>query len=316
VEPELSFIIVNWNGGELLRRCLRCLAANPPTPDYEVIVVDNASRDDSLAWLRSGDPRSLLASAPLRLVENRENRGFGAANNQAMALSRAPFLFLLNSDADLTPGAADALLATLKSETSAGVVGPRLLNGDGSLQQSAWRNPPTVWEILLTGTGAWRLLPRRLRGELLLGGHWAHDRRRRVQMLSGAAMLVRREVLDEVGGFDERFHMYGEDDEWCLRIRRAGWHLVFEPSAVVVHHGGQSSAKRWDDAEKLRVKLESEYLYQRTCLPRRRVIANLAASYLTTSIKRACRRAFGRRLAEIEIAAQVYREQLGRSLRG
>ena len=314
--PELSVIIVNWNGGELLRRCLHRLAASPPSLPYEVVVVDNASRDDSLAWLRSAEPRALLNGAPLRLIENAENRGFGAANNQAIAETGAPLLFLLNSDADVTPGAVDALVATIRSEARNGAVGPRLLNSDGSLQQSAWRNPPTAWEILLTGTGAWRLLPRRLRGELLLGRFWDHDRRRAVQMLSGAAMLVRREVVDEVGGFDERFHMYGEDDEWCLRMARAGWRLVFEPAAVVFHHGGQSVAKRWGDAEKVRVKLEAAYLYQKTCLPRRRVVANIAASYLTASLQRGARRVFGRRRAEIEIAAQVYREQLKQALRG
>lgn len=315
VAVELSVIIVNWNSGELLRRCVRCLADNPPALAYEVVVVDNASRDDSLAWLRSDEPRRLLGSAPLRLIENAENRGFGAANNQAIGESRAPLIFLLNSDADVTSGAIDTLVATLRMDARNGACGPRLLNTDGTLQQSVWRNPPSAWSIVLTGTGAWRLLPRRVRGELLLGQHWAHDRRRRVDMLSGAAMLVRREVVEEVGGFDERFHMYGEDNEWCLRIVRAGWRLIFEPASVVFHHGGQSVAKRWSDAEKLRVKLDAWCFYQKRCLSKRQLVANLTASYLSATFQRACRRVIGRRLEEVEVAADVYREQLKQALR-
>jgi GT2 family glycosyltransferase len=312
---ELSVIIVNWNGGETLRRCVRCLAANPPGVAYEVVAVDNASQDDSLAWLRSDEPCALLGDVPLQLIENAENRGFGAATNQAIAVSRAPLLLLLNPDADVTPGAIDALIATLKSDTSNGACGARLLNSDGTLQHSVWRNPPTPLVNLLTGTGAWRLLPRRARGELLLGLYWAHDRRRRVDMLSGAVILVRREVFEEVGGFDERFHMYCEDNEWCLRVARSRWHLVFEPAAVVVHHGGQSTAQRWNRVEKLRVQLDAEYLYQKLSLSKRHLIANVAASYFAMSFQRACRRLFGHRLEDVEIEAEVYRKQLKRALR-
>jgi len=152
---------------------------------------------------------------------------------KAFALTESPFLFLLNPDAAVTPGSIDEFDRHSPKGIASGRSGPEILNADGSLQISAWRNPPAAWEILLSQMKLYLLLPRRFRGELLLGGHWYHDRERQVPMLSGAAMLVRREVIDEVGGFDERFHMYGEDNEWCLRITRAGWRIVFQPEAVI-----------------------------------------------------------------------------------
>jgi GT2 family glycosyltransferase len=316
VGVELSVIIVNWNGGELLRRCLRCLAENPPAVPHEVILVDNASSDGSADWLRSGGARALLGATPLRVVVNDENRGFAGANNQAIALSRAPFVFLLNSDADVTPGAVDALLATLRSDPRIGAVGPRLLNTDGTLQHSVWRNPPTVREILLSGSGAWRLLPPRVRGELLLGGHWEHDRRRDVPMLFGAAVLARREMIEAVGGLDERFHMYSEDIEWCLRITRGGWRLVFEPAAVVVHHGGQSALRRWTTAQKRRVQLDSFFQFQQYALPRRRVIANLLANCLVAWGQKTWRLLRGRPTDEAQLALDAHREHLRRAVRG
>jgi GT2 family glycosyltransferase len=316
VGVELSILIVNWNGGELLRNCLRCLAAHPPAVAHEVILVDNASTDGGAEWLRAGGAQEVLGATPLRVLWNDENLGFARANNQAIALSHAPLVFLLNSDADVTPGAIDTLIATLRSDRRIGAVGPRLHNTDGTLQHSVWRNPPTVREIIMCGTGAWRLLPPRARGELLLGGHWAHDRRRDVPMLFGAAVLARREMIDAVGGLDERFHMYSEDVEWCLRIARGGWRMVFEPAAVVVHHGGQSALRRWTSAQKRRVQLDTFFQFQQFSLPRRRVIANLAASCLVAWGQKAWRLLRGRPTEEVQLALDAHREHLRRALRG
>ncbi len=313
---ELSIIIVNWNGGELLGRCVESVVAAPPSVEYEIVVVDNASADQSVEAMRAGRGASELeARGRLRVFLNEDNKGFGQANNQAFELTDAPLLFLLNPDTEVTPGALDRLLKTLGEDARHGAVGPRLVNTDGSLQASVWRNPPTALSILLSASGGWRLLPKRVRGEFLLGHYWEHDRRRRVEMLGGAAILVRREVIDEVGGFDARFHMYGEDNEWCLRMVRAGWRLMFEPSAIVLHHGGRSSAKRWDTTEKLRVQLEAAYFFQRHSLPKRRLVANLLAGYLASSFQRACRRVAGRRLEEVEVSAEVQRRQLKEALR-
>jgi GT2 family glycosyltransferase len=314
---DLSIVIVNWNGGELLRRAVESVVSFPPSLEYEVIVVDNASTDDSVPLMRNSEQAIELAHRNrLRVILNQENRGFGQANNQAFALTESPFLFLLNPDAAVTEGSIDKLIATVREGSRVGAAGPKILNSDGSLQTSAWRNPPAAWEILLSQMKLYLLLPRRFRGELLLGGHWRHDRERRVPMLSGAAMLVRREVIDEVGGFDERFHMYGEDNEWCLRMTRAGWKLIFQPKAVVLHHGAQSSLQRWNNLEKLRVQLEAGYLFQQQSLPRRRLISNQLASFVTGSAQHVWRRLRGVKAPDVQLAKEIHWRNLKRALRG
>jgi N-acetylglucosaminyl-diphospho-decaprenol L-rhamnosyltransferase len=315
LEVELSIIIVNWNGGELLRSCFSSIAQAPPSVVYDIVVVDNASSDDSVAWLCSAEVATLLPGIAVHVIVNTDNTGFSKANNQAIAFSHAPMLFLLNPDTEVTFGAIDALIACLNSDERIGACGPRLLNTDGSLQHSVWRNPPTAWETVVSGVGLWRLIPRSLRGELLLGGHWDHSTRRTVPMLFGAAVLARRAMIDQVGGLDERFHMYGEDDEWCLRITRSGWLLMFEPAASVVHHGGQLSLLRWDSQEKLRVKLNSSFDFQRRCLSRRQVITNLMAGCAVMTAQRVWRNLRGLPTQDVTITQEMYWVELKRAVR-
>lgn len=314
MSAELSIIIVNWNGGDLLRRTVESVVAAPPSLPHEVVVVDNASSDDSLARLRSSASADALGGR-LRVFENAENLGFGRANNQAFAETKAPLLLLLNPDTEVTPGSVNRLIATVRSGARVGAAGPKLLNADGSVQVSVWRNPPATWELLLTGFGLHKLLPRRVRGGLFLAEHFDYARRRAVGMLSGAAMLVRREVVEEVGGFDERFHMYGEDNEWCLRIKRAGWTLLFEPAAVVMHHGGASSLKRWESLEKQRVQAEGYLLFLRRCLPRRRRVSLLATSCMLLALQRAARGLTGRERRGVEQTLRLFAADLRRALR-
>ena len=313
---DLSIVIVSWNTGDLLRRCVAGIVASAPAVGYEIIVVDNASSDRSVARLRGDEASSpMLADGRLRIVENAENRGFGAANNQAFALSRAPFVLLLNPDTLIVPGAIESLIGVLRSDSRIGGCGPRLLNADGSLQISVWRNPPVAWEILLSNLRLYRLLPGPIRGALLLGPHWRHDQRRAVRMLSAAVLMVRRETLDAVGGFDERFHMYGEDNEWCLRIVRAGWLLIFEPAVVVRHDEAQSSLKRWTPLEKRRVQLEASYLFQRLSVPRWHLVANQLAYCLTAWMQHAWRRMRGADASEMAMVMRVHVRHLGQALR-
>jgi N-acetylglucosaminyl-diphospho-decaprenol L-rhamnosyltransferase len=272
--PELSIVVVNWNSGPLLRRCLESVRRHPPALPFEVIVVDNASSDESLDAAR-GDAD--------RIIENDGNAGFGRACNQAFAASSAPLAFLLNPDAEVFPGSIDTLIATLHAHPKAGACGPRLLNADGSLQPSVWRNPPVAWHILVSGLGLWRLIPRARRGPLLWGDHWAHDEQRPVPMIFGAAMLVRRSMIDDVGGFDERFPLYEEDSEWCLRMRRRGWTIVFEPRATVLHHGGACSLQRWSRLGRVHAQQEAFILFQRVALSRPQRTANLLAQCIVSA---------------------------------
>lgn len=313
---ELSIIIVNWNGGKLLRRCVETILTSPPETSYEIVIVDNASADDSLDQLRSSELLApLLSKQRLRIVQNSENRGFGAANNQGFAASDSPFVFLLNLDTEVRPGTIDTLMRAIASDETIGVCGPKILNSDGSLQISAFFNPPRVWHTVLSQLKLYLLLPQRLRGELLLGRHWDHNRRRSVPMLSGAAMLARRKMIDEVGGFNERFHMYSEDTEWCWRITKANWKLMFVPEAVLLHHGAESSKKRWSSQERLRVRLEANFKFEHTVLPRWRVAANQFANYLVVSAQIAGRKLLGIRLPELYLIRDIHREHLKRSLK-
>ena len=308
VPSELAIIVVNWNGGDLLKSCLASVAQFPPQCSYELVVVDNASTDGSREWLTSQGSR-------VRLIANDENLGFGKANNQAFGATAAPYLFLLNSDAELMAGTLDTLLETLKSDKTLGVVGPRLQNADGSLQASVWPNPTTPFETLANAFRLYKLMPKNLRAERLLGYHWDHSHRRTANLLSGAALMVKREVIQDVGGFEERFDMYGEDTEWCLRIVRGGWKLVFEPAAKVIHHGGASSAKRWTDLEKRRAEYLAFFCFQRMALTKRLMIGNLLSGWFASSAQLCWRFIRRQPREEPRMVAQLYRNELRDVLR-
>lgn len=313
---DLSIIIVNWNGGSLLTRCIETIVSSAPKVTYEIVIIDNASQDDSLAQLRASEVAApMIASQQLRIFNNSENRGFGAANNQAFALTDSPFLFLLNLDTEVSPGTIDTLIGKLTSDPSLGACGPKILNSDGSLQVSAFFNPPRVWHTVLSQLWLYLLLPRRIRGELLLGWHWKHDRQRCVPMLGGAAFMARRKMIEEVGGFDERFHMYAEDNEWCWRITKSDWRLMFVPEAVVVHHGAQSSSKRWSSSERLRVRLAAGFKFEHQVLPRWRLAANQLANYLVVTVQIVGRKLLGIEHPELQVIREMHREHLKRSLR-
>jgi len=307
---ELSIIIVNWNGRDLLAKCLESIVKRPPAVSYEIVVVDNASTDGSVEWLRAAQSNGLLKGAGFRLIENTENFGFARANNIAFRQTSSRLVFLLNSDTEVREGAIDRLIETLKSNEKAGGCGPKLLNSDGSLQHSVYRNPPTAWEILVTGLRLYYLLPRRIRGALLLGPYWDHASRRKARMLSGAAILLRKEVIDSVGGFDEEFHFYGEDIELCLRIVNSGWELWFEPDAQIVHHGAASALLRWGSEEQLRVIVDGNMRSFKKSLPRPHFIANCLASCLVLLLERVWRLIRGVSTKDIDIQFDVYRRHL------
>lgn len=307
MKPDLAIIIVNWNGGEFVVRCLDSLARFPPQVAHEIVVVDNASTDGSREWLESLVGR-------IRLIANEENIGFGRANNQAFATVEAPLLFLLNSDAEVYDGAIDKLIATIREDERIGAAGPRLLNPDGTLQASVWRNPLTPLEMIATTLRLYKLLPRRVRGEWLLGFHWDHSHRKRATMLSGAALMVRRKMIDAVGGFDESFHMYGEDIEWSLRIVRAGWWMIFEPAATVLHHVGKSAARRWTDLEKREQEYEGFFRFQRLHLTKSLAIGNLLTGYVLSLLRHPWLVLRRQPLDETRLERRLYGSELRRTL--
>lgn len=229
---EVSVIIISYNTRAHLRDCLVSLRDDPEAPTHEVIVVDNGSRDGSAAMVRAEFPEALV-------IEARENLGFAKANNLALERARGEFFLLLNSDAFPEPGAVRWLAEHLRGHPEVGVVGPRLLNRDGSLQPSCYRfpSPGRAWLENLWATSL--LPPGSPWGDFR---RWGHNEDREVDWVSGACFLVRREAYAAVGGLDERFFMYQEETDWQRRLRDGGWRVAFTPAARVMHIGGASGA--------------------------------------------------------------------------
>ena len=284
---HLSILIINWNSGAFLRGCVESILRHPPGCQYEIVIVDNASDDDSLAQVQG---------LPVTTLLNRDNLGFSRACNQAIRNTQAPFFLLLNPDTEVTEKSIDRLLSALDEDPSAAIAGARLEHSDGTLQVSVRHNPTIPAITLIDGFLLGYLIPQPYRGEWLLGRHWAHARKRPVPSVSGAAMLVRRAAADEAGLLDERFYMYAEDDEWCLRLRRLGWKVLFVPRAVVRHYRHQSSLIRWDRNTLARQMVSSRLRFHFQALPRPTYVAHLVATlaaYGPTLLWRKLRRVSG-----------------------
>ena len=266
--PELSIIIVNWNVRDLLRACLRSIdrgqeshqrcaerevrgqgsAASPLTPDAcplipEIIVVDNASADGSTAMVAAEFPE-------VRLIANTENVGFTRGNNQGLAVAHGRYVFFLNPDTEVVGDALAVMVAYIDAHPEVGALGPQLRYGDGSLQSSRRRFPTFANALFESTPLAW---------------HWPANRWARryrmedrpqtfedsetskvsaveeVDWVVGAALMARRKVFDQIGGFDEGYFMYSEELDWCRRAKDAGWQIVYLPTAQVIHHEGKSS---------------------------------------------------------------------------
>jgi len=232
VTPTLTIVIVSFNTRDDLDACLAALAAAPPEVSHEVVVVDNASADGSAARVRSRWPG-------VRLIEAGGNLGFARANNLAIRQSSSELILLLNNDAVVPPGAIDALVRRLQEQPAVGVVGPRLVDGDGHAELSFGRMPGPISELgqrALVRGGA-------------RGARWARQyieeatrRERVVDWVTGACLLVRRGAAEQAGLLDERYFMYLEDVDFCAAIRGAGHTVLFTPVAEVVHRRGRSGA--------------------------------------------------------------------------
>jgi len=228
-DGEVSVIVVTFNALPWLERCLESVAG------LETIVVDHGSTDGSLELVRTRFPRVRVFA--------QENRGMGAGNNLGMRIADNRYFFLLNSDAWVLGDAVAALVGFADAHPEVAVIGPRLLNPDGTLQRSV-RGFPTVWRLATEYLFLRKLAPRsRLLNPLYAAG-FPHDEPREVEWLSGAALLVRREATDAVGLFDESFFMFSEEADWMYRFHEAGWRVWFTPAAEVVHVGGASHGGR------------------------------------------------------------------------
>ena len=225
----VEVVVVTYDALPWLARCLESVRG------HATVVVDHGSSDGTLDVARRFDH--------VRVVEQ-ENRGVGAGWNRGLAETSAPWVLLLNADAWVLGDAVDHLVAFAEAQPKAALVGPKLVNPDGTLQRST-RGFPTPWRLATEFFFLRKLAPRTRALNALYAANWDHSEAREVEWVSGAAMLVRRAAVDEVGGLDESFFMFNEESDWQFRMRTAGWKILFFPGAEVVHVGGGATKREW-----------------------------------------------------------------------
>ncbi len=231
--PVLSIVIVSWNTRDLLVQCLQSVweemeRAFAPG-QVETFVVDNVSTDGSAQTVRQDFPWA-------KLIENQTNTGFARANNQAIELCTGRYVLLLNPDTKVLPRGLAELVRFMAEHAEAGAAGSRLLNPDGTLQVSCHPRPMLSREL-------WRLfhLDKLYAYALYRMDQWSTTTPREVDVVQGASMLLRREVLDQVGVLDPDYFIYSEEVDLCYRVQRGGWRIYWVPTSEVIHYGGQST---------------------------------------------------------------------------
>ena len=235
-KASVAVVIVNYNAGPLLRKCVDSLLPCPL--DIEIIVVDNASSDASLDGLQD--------LSQVCVIRNPANMGFAAACNIGVQASSAPFLLFLNPDCFFQPDVIAPLLAGLQSGDRVGMVGGLLVNEDGTEQGGGRRAVPTPWRSIVRAFGLQRFANRwpKLFYDFHLHKQPLPDGPIEVEAISGACMLVKRDVMEDVGLWDEGYFLHCEDLDWCMRFRQKGWKILFVPDARISHALGACSQSR------------------------------------------------------------------------
>ena len=232
---DISVIVVNWNAGSVLEECLRTIIRELETLSGECLVVDNGSQADDVQGLQQQFPQIVLLANP-------RNLGFARAVNQGIRRSQGRYLMLLNPDAALTHGSLRHLISCLDTQADIGVIGPRIMNEDGTIQGSA-RTFPGVFTAFFGRTSfLTRHFPNNpLSGRQVQALNAQIEGLQPVDWVSGACMLIRRQAIEEVGELDEQFFLYWEDADLCWRMHKQGWRVVYDPQVYVSHLVGASS---------------------------------------------------------------------------
>jgi GT2 family glycosyltransferase len=233
--PDISIVIVTWNGKHFAQECLASLRGLRTPLTLETIVVDNASTD--------GTPEAIRKEFPeVRLLCNSENLGFAKANNIGIKACFGRYIALINSDVVVPQGCLERMVTFLDQNPGIGLLGPKMITPTGGIGQSVNRLP-TLWNYFCCAAGLHRIAPE----SKWLGGFempsYPHDKTEDVEVLTGWFWMSPRRAVEEVGGLDERFFMYGEDIDWSYRFRKAGWRVVFYADAEALHYGGASSGR-------------------------------------------------------------------------
>lgn len=292
-EYDVSVILVNYNTAHLLERCIGDLRRASEGLRVQTLIVDNASKDDSVAVIRARFP-------DCELIVNSVNVGFGRANNQALPRCAGRYVLLLNTDAFVSPETLTRTLAAMEADPACGVLGVLLTGSDGAVQPSC-RYFPTPWNTFLIHTGLARWFPR---ARLIDDPHWDPTRPADCDWVPGCYYLIRREVLERVGLFDPRFFLYMEEVDHCRAVRAAGWTVRYLPDTRVIHLGGESAksdGRLSSSGRQLsRLLVESELLYYRKHGGAPLAVGALALATLGCAVvgAKALLRARGRALAQ------------------
>lgn len=231
--PELSIILVSYNTAPYLRRALESVIAETHRTSYEVIVVDNASSDDSVVMLRQHFPQ-------VHLIASEQNNGFAGGVRQGATVARGKYLLLLNPDTVILNAAIDRLMDFAKTHPDNGIWGGITLNNDLSINtQHAWAKP-NVTDLLFSTLGLSKLFKHSALFNHANYGDWQRDSIKVVDITSGCFFLTTRALWDKLDGFDARFFMYAEEADYCLRAQALGYQAIVTPDARIIHHGGVS----------------------------------------------------------------------------
>jgi len=234
VKPKLSIIIVNFNAEKFLVECLDSICAQTKQISFDIWVVDNNSIDASVPMVQQNFPQ-------VNLIENKENIGFAKANNQAIARCTGDYILLLNPDTLILQNAIGNVVDFMDANPTVGICGCKVLNEDRTLQLACRRSIPTPGVAFFRLTGLSKLFPKsKLTSKYNLtyiDPNGPHE----VDAVSGAFLMIRRKVVDDIGFLDERFFMYGEELDWCIRAKKAGWAVMYYPDAEIIHYKGECS---------------------------------------------------------------------------
>ncbi len=278
MKVDVSIVIVSWNSRDVLRNCLRSILDQTSEISFEIFVVDNASQDGSALMVRSEFPN-------VKLLANNENRGFAAANNQAIRVASGRYVLLLNPDTIILNAAISRCVHYADAHADIGAVGCQVLENDNHIQRTGF-SFPNPWNLFLVESGLFRAFPRsRLFGRPLLGW-WDRDTEKDLDVISGMFLLVRGDAIQQVGLLDESYFIYEEEADWCYRLSRAGWRRVFTPCARIMHLEGGSKSTLQVSVKMYVQKQKSRIIYFRKNLG---IVAALAGKviYILSSAVRA-----------------------------
>ena len=249
-DPKLSIIIVSYNTKDLLIQCLSSIFEQTVDLDFEIIVVDNNSTDESVMEVKVKFPQ-------VKVIVNEINLGFAKASNHGLRLMKGKYALLLNPDTVVLDNALDKMVKFMEGHKRTGILGCRIFNGDGSLQRAAFP-PPSLWTSIASSLNLGRLLPsgasryyryhlERLFPPHLTNCYYDHiyktiQKPFRVGWVSGACLLIRRSTIKDVGFLDENLFLFGEDADWCCRTRKKNWGVTLFPDAQIIHFGGMSTS--------------------------------------------------------------------------